>query len=329
VRLGLLDPLDEGLLRELRARLPARWELACAASARTDDQAAAARSADAVLVIWSAVSRPVLEASASLRLVQKLGVGVDKVDLECCRERGVAVARLAGVNAPAVAEHVVMLVLASLRRLASSDRRVRAGEWFKEEARAFQRQLRAKTVGLVGLGHVGTEVAKRLRPFEVLLLYTDLRRAPRATERRLGLRFVGLDELLASSDVVSLHVPYSPSSANLLSAERIAQLREGAVVVNCARGGLVDEDALADALASGRLAGAGLDTFAGEPVVSERLRALDTVVLTPHCAGAVADNFPFVVERALANVSSYLASGELPAEDRIFVPGAEHPGLGG
>ena len=169
------------------------------------------------------------------------------------------VAITAGANAVPVAEFTLLLVLAVLRRLPHREAQLRGGEWqrAREETRVHARQLRGKVVGLVGLGAIGREVARRMRAFDAEVRYYDVRRLAASEERALGVRFQDLDPLLAEADIVSLHVPLLPSTRELLSRERIARLRPGAIVINTARGELVDEAALAEALESGRLAGAG------------------------------------------------------------------------
>ena len=320
VRIAFLDQVDERVAQVYESALPAGWTLVRSRSYDEADQVEAARDADVLFVSWTAASARVMSAAPGLRLVQKLGVGTDRVDIDHCREHGVAVARLAGVNAVPVAEHVVLMILAALRQLPRSDRRIRTGEWFKEEARGFQRELRGRTVALIGLGHVGREVAKRLRPFEVDLRYHDPRRLSVEEEATLGIRYQELDEALAEADIVSLHLPLLPSTHRLLDDRRLRLLPRGAYLVNCARGGLIDEAALDRALRDGHLAGAALDCFEQEPVGVSPLFDHGTVVVTPHVAGATADNVAFVARRAYDNVRRYLAGDGLPVEDVVYLP---------
>jgi len=317
---AVLDEFEDELYALLENALPEGWQAARAASYDEGDQVQAATGADVIYAGWAPVTRRILEASDKLRFIQKLGVGVDRVDLDYCRERGIGVARLAGVNAVPVAEHTVMLMLACLRQLVKSDRRMRAGEWFKEEARLFQRELRGKTIGLVGLGFVGKAVVQRLRGWEVDVTYYDVRRLPLDIEAELGIRFQPLDDVIAGADIVSLHLPLLPDTANLLDDARLRRMKPGAILINCARGGLVDEAALAAALREGRLAAAGLDTFEHEPLTSHELPRLDNVTSTPHCAGATADNFAFVAKRAAENAAHYLAGQPIPDDDLVVKP---------
>ena len=296
----------------------------CGKSRQLENQTAAVSEAELLFVMAAPVTAEILSAARNVRFIQKLGAGVDKIDLKVCAERGIAVARLAGGNAIPVAEHTLLLILASLRRLPMIDRRTRGGEWLKEESRGVNRQLHGKRVGLIGLGAIGKELAKLLKGFEVEIVYYDPAIAPAEVEQKLGVRALPLDELLATSDIVSLHLPLLPETANLISKERIDPDEAGRSADQlCACGGLVDEAALTAALTEGRLFAAGIDAFAKEPPIGSPLLTLDQTVVTPHFAGATIDNFSSVIERAVRNAHQYLDSGTLPEADVVFVPQAQ------
>lgn len=214
-----------------------------------------------------------------LRLVQKIGVGVNTIDLEACRARGIAVCNLPGTNAPAVAEMTLLLMLAVLRRLPVFDRTMRQGRWSVEpEMQDRLGELGGRIVGLVGYGAVPRALAPALAALGCRILYANRTPKPDA----IG-AFRPLPALLAEADVVSLHLPLLPETEQLIDAAALARMKPGAILVNTARGGLVDEAALIEALTSGRLGGAGLDVFAREPaVVNDPLLALENVVVTPH-----------------------------------------------
>ena len=286
------------------------------------------RAADLAFVMATPVPAALLEAAGRLGFIQKLGAGVDRIDLETCRERGIGVARLHAGNAIPVAEHTVMLMLAACGRLPLLDRATRAGGWDKEACRGVNRQLRGKTIGLIGFGASGRAVAGLLAGFGVEILYYDPVRAPPELEAELHATAAPLEELLARADIVSLHLPLLPETRNLLDARRIALIKRGAILVNAARGGLVDEAALAEALRDGRLFGAALDAFAIEPPVGNPLLTLEQVVATPHCAGATIDNFAAVAARAVANGQRYLAGEALPPDDLVLAPRRAGRGLG-
>jgi glyoxylate reductase len=236
-----------------------------------------------------AVDGPLLEAAGpDLRVVANFAVGYDNVDLAACRERGVVVTNTPDVLTNATAELAVALMLAAARRLGEGERIVRAGRWTGwEPGQMLGRELCGAVVGIVGLGRIGTRVAELLQGFDVELVYAARSRHPE-TEQRLGARHAELADLLAGADFVTLHAPLTPATRHLIDEHAIEQMKPGAILVNTARGGLVDAAALARALREGRLAGAGLDVYEREPEVPAELLDLEQVVLAPHLGSATA-----------------------------------------
>ncbi len=216
-----------------------------------------------------------------LRVIANYGVGYDRIDLEACRERGIVVTNTPGVLDAATADLAVALLLAARRQVVKGDRFVRAGRWRGSWAEGrIADEFTGSTVGIVGLGRIGSAVARRARGFELRVLYTQRTRV----ETDLG-EFRELDALLAEADLVTLHVPLTTETHGLIDARRLALLRDGACLVNTARGEIVDQEALVAELVSGRIR-AGLDVFVGEPNVPEELLGLENVVLTPHIGSA-------------------------------------------
>lgn len=224
------------------------------------------------------VDAELVAALPRLRHVASYGVGVNHLDLEACKARGVLVTNTPGVVTEATADMAFGLMLAVARRIAESDRLVRRGGWTGiDPAWMLGTEVNGKTLGIVGFGRIGQAVARRATGFAMRVLYS--------TPRELifnGAEHRTLDALLAESDVVSLHVPLVPATRNLIDRQRIQSMKPGAILVNTARGGVVDEVALAEALSSGHLGGAGLDVFEDEPHVRDALVRLENVVLTPH-----------------------------------------------
>ena len=261
-------------------------------------------------VIWHVLRRAdatLMDAAPKLRLIQKIGVGVNTIDLDAARARAIAVCNLPGTNARAVAEHALMLMLAALRRLSRFDGAVRSGRGWTLDPVLLDGlgELGGRTVGLVGYGDVPRALAPVLAALGCRVLYTARTPRPDALAS-----FRTLDALLAESDVVSLHVPLTGETANLIDAPRLARMKLGAVLVNTARGGLVDQAALTEALRTGHLAAAGLDVFADEPAdPAEGLMRLDNVVLTPHTAWLTTGTFDRSFALAAENVRR-LAAGE-------------------
>ena len=248
-----------------------------------------------------AVGPAELDLLPDLRLVANYGVGYDRVDVAACRERGVAVTNTPGVLDAAVADLTLALILACRRHLVASDRFVREGRWQRGWARPelLGRDLAGATLGVVGFGRIGRQVATRAQAFGMRIVF----------HRRTG--GIPLDELLRTADVVSLHLPLTPETDGLVSRERLALLQDGATLVNTARGAIVDEDALVEELVPGRIS-AGLDVFADEPRVPERLLGLPNVVLTPHVASATVETRAAMTRVLADNVLAFLRGDALP-----------------
>lgn len=241
-----------------------------------------------------------LELFPSLRLIANYGVGYDRLDVDACRARGVAVSNTPGVLDAATADLAFALLLAARRRLVEGDDLVRAGRWGTAWSGGpfLGREVSGVRLGIVGLGRIGSAVARRARGFDMDVLH--YRRSP---SDDAGYR--DLDDLLRESDIVSLHTPLTPETTGLISRERLALLRDGTTLVNTARGAVVDEDALVDELVSGRIT-AGLDVFVHEPHVPEALRGLPNVVLTPHIASATVETRAAMTRIVVDNVLAFL-----------------------
>lgn len=264
---------------------------------------AAVGNADALVVrSETIVDREVLRAAPKLRVIARAGVGVDNIDLDAATRAGVLVLNAPGANAVSAAEHTIALLLAVTRRIAVADASTRAGRWERKHLKPID--LRGRTVGVVGLGRVGSRVAQRLRAFEMkVIAYDPYLSTQRFTE--IGAAPVDYQTLLAVSDVITFHVPATDETHHMLDATTIERLKPGAVVINAARGEVVDQAALAAALAAGRIAGAGVDVFPEEPCTSSPLFALPNAVVTPHIGGSSAE--------ALAAVGEVIGTSTLAA----------------
>ena len=232
------------------------------------------------------VTRRLIEASPRLRWVARAGAGLDNIDVAAAKERGIAVLNVPGANAVAVAELMFGLLLGLLRQIPAADASVRRGEWDKSPY--MGRELRGKTLGIVGLGKIGRAVAQRARGFEMTCVGHDPL-VPDAQVRAMDVEPLGLDALLARADILTLHVPLTPETKGMIGPTQIARMPRGAILVNAARGGLVDESALLAALETGGLSGAALDVFAGEPPKGSPLLSHPRVVLTPHIGAATVE----------------------------------------
>jgi D-3-phosphoglycerate dehydrogenase len=230
------------------------------------------------------VTRRLLEAAPQLRWVARAGAGLDNIDTAAASERGIGVLNVPGANAVAVAELVFGLLLALFRRIPEADAAVRRGGFDKVQGR----ELRGKTLAIVGLGKIGGAVARRARAFEMEVIGFDPV-VSSAQARELGVEPVTFEDLFPRADILTLHAPMLPETRGMVGAAQIARMPRGAVLVNAARGGLVDEAALVEALRSGALAGAALDVFAEEPPKGSPLLSLPNVVLTPHIGAATVE----------------------------------------
>jgi D-3-phosphoglycerate dehydrogenase len=244
------------------------------------------RNVDAWIVATAPVTREMLASFPKLKVIAKRGVGYDQIDVAAAKELGRVVTFAPGGNGPSVGDHTIALMLAVAKRLCEFRELMRAGNWSVQPVTELYR----KTVGLVGLGRIGRGVAQRLKGFETTILAFD-EIPDQQYAKANGIRFVDLPYLLQESDYISLHLPLTPSSRNLINEAALASMKETAILVNTARGGLVDEAALLRALRTGKIAGAGLDVLLGEQEpawrsTAEELMSLPNVVVTPHVAGA-------------------------------------------
>ena len=280
------------------------WDVLTPAAASLPSEIA---SADALIVRSATkITAGLLEKAAKLCVIGRAGVGVDNVDVEAATNRGVLVMNTPGGNAVSVAEHTLALMLALARAVPQASASTQSGQW--EKSKFSGTELRGKTLGLVGLGRVGTEVARRARALEMKVIAYDPYVTP-AAAREVEVELVPLDDVLQRSDVLSLHTSLSPATEKLLDTVALAKMKKGAWLINCARGELIDEPALAEALRSGHIKGAALDTFAQEPPKNSPLIGLPNVIATPHIAGSTAEAQEEVGTAIAQQVRDYLAEG--------------------
>ncbi len=228
------------------------------------------------------IDRAVLDKAVRLKLVARPGTGLDNVDTEYAKSKGVMVVNSPESLVEGVAEHVVLFMLALSRKLPAADLSTKAGKW--EKNALMGRELKGKVLGIVGLGRIGKRIAEIARTLGMSVLFYDVIAIPPEVVASLGARVVSLDEVFSSADFITLHVPMTPQTAHMVNAARLAQMKKTAYLVNTSRGGVIDEGALADALREGRIAGAALDVFEKEPPTGAILSAPNTI-LTPHIGG--------------------------------------------
>ncbi|MBV9338216.1 MAG: phosphoglycerate dehydrogenase [Solirubrobacterales bacterium] len=262
--------------------------------------------ATAGIVSTDPFTADVLAGCPRLRVLARVGVGIDTIDVAAATAAGVAVTITPDTNTAAVADHTIALILACCRRVLENDATVRTKEWSRGGP-LTGRELTGATVGIIGLGMIGRAVAERLAGFGVRLLGTDL-----PGVRYAGCERVALGALLGQSDIVSLHVPLSRHTQGMIGERELAMMRRGAIFINTARGGVVDETALVRVLSSGHLAGAGLDVFAQEPPLTSPLLRMPNVVLSPHIAGISISSQQSMLEMAADSILDILAGRDCP-----------------
>lgn len=276
--------------------------------------------ADALLVRSAVQVNGSLLANANqLRVIGRAGVGVDNIELDPATRKGIAVMNTPGANAVAVAEHTIGLMLSMARFIPRANELMHAGKWEKKSLQGTE--LRGKTLGIVGLGKVGLEVAKRARAFGMDIVAHDPF-VSAAIAKDSGIRLASLNEVYGAADYLSLHVGLTPQTQNMINSDSLKKMKKGVQLVNCARGELIDEAALAAALKEGQVAAAALDVFVQEPLKDSPLQKMDNVVLTPHIAGATNEAQEAVGHQIALQVKEYLKNGVI--QNAVNVPSVSH-----
>ncbi|MFC4527349.1 D-glycerate dehydrogenase [Dyella halodurans] len=267
----------------------------------------------ALIGLSDRIDAAVLEGNQRLKVVANLGVGYNNLDLDAMSKAGVLACNTPDVLTETVADYAWALMLAAARRMGAAERWLRAGHWATSRMRFddwLGVDVHGRTLGILGMGRIGRAIARRAAGFDMRVIYHNRSRLPEAVERESGATLVGKPELLRQADHLLLVLPFTVANRHAIGAEELAQMKPSAVLVNIARGGIVDDAALAAALRDGKLAAAGLDVFEGEPVVHPDLLALDNVVLSPHIASASEDTRRSMARVAAENVIAALGCGE-------------------
>ena len=320
-RILLIDPIPPPLVERMRPMFPAGTDLDMVSTLSEEELARHAAETEILLDIQRKVDAHLLSILPRVRFVQRVGVGYDNLDLEALQAAGIVASYTPGANAIAVAEHTILLMLALLKRFVAAESATRQGNWPTMELfQAGLGELANTTVGLVGFGSIGRAVAQRLAPFGSHLLYTARHAMDPATEQQFGVRYASLDDLLASSTIVSLHVPLNGATRRLIGETELAKMPHGAFLINTSRGEVIDESALRRAIESGKLGGAALDVLHNEGPGGNTFAGLPQVIVTPHIAGGSRAAVERALQMALANVARYLR-GE-PLLDLVPAPSA-------
>ena len=279
---------------------------------KTQQEFDALEDADVILLRILKMPAKDIQRFPSLKAILRWGVGFDTVDIEAAGKRGIYVCNTPGANAHAVAELVVMMILTLSRKILCYRDSINKGQWTKNAYLNQTITLNNKVVGIIGGGNIGRRVAQDVHALGASTLYYDPYRMSEEKEAQLNMRYVPLEELLRTSDVVTIHVPLMDSTRHMIGREQIAAMKDGAILINCARGGLVDDQALLEAVESGKLAGAGIDTLEAEPPDADSpLRNNPHILLTPHIGGDVSDIGDVAIPMISENMRK-LVKGEKP-----------------
>ncbi len=318
VHIAFLTPMAQITLEAVRKLMPVNCTIAFAQTSTKAEQIKLLADADVVMIAGTFIEGDVIRQAPRLKMIQKWGIGVDKIDLIAAKECNVLVSITSGATSIPVAEHTLLLMLAVSRRLPLAHRSLGQGQWMAADLRTVCSKLDGKTMGLFGFGGIAQQVAKRLKGFDVEVLYHSRTRVASDIEDRLQARYVDFDTLVANSDILSLHAPLSEQTYHRLNADTFAKMKRGAILINTARGELIDEPALIQALQQGQLSGAGLDTFEAEPPRADNpLFQMDQVVVTPHAAGGVYDNLPNRVGHMFRNIELFQRGLPIPEADLV------------
>ncbi len=310
-----LNPATPDLYEVMREETPPGLDLLFLESWQPAEVNAKLPRADAFLIADAALTADMIQHASKLRMVQHQGVGYERIDAKALAKAGVPLALCPAGMAEAVGEHTVLLILAALKRLVAAHESMVAGRWLMWELRPSTRNLHGKTVGLIGFGRTGRGVAKCLRGFDVRVIAHDPYITLSDREKsEFGVALVTKATLLHEADIVSLHVPLTPETRHLIGKAELGQMKASAVLVNVSRGGVIDQDAVYEALRDRRIMAAALDVYSPEPLpAGHPLTRLDNVVLTPHVAAGTLDAFRTKMRFALGNIARAM-SGEEPLE---------------
>lgn len=303
-KVAFIHGLTDEIVEVITGHTPDGWTtVVVGRDTPSEEQQALARDADFLMVYAAPLADDVLCAADKARLVQLLAAGYDRMNLPLMRALEVPCANNGGANSWAVADHALMLMLALYRQQIHTDPATRQGNWSAPITGTNTFEMANKLVGVLGMGNIGRQVARRVQGFDAKVQYYDMYPLPEDRERELDVRRVDLDELFRTSDILTCHTPLTPETRHIVSRERIALMKPTAVIINTSRGPVVDETALIEALRQGKIAGAGLDVFEQEPVDPDNpLLRMDNVVVTAHIAGTTWDTWFRRAEFAYQNM---------------------------
>ena len=270
-------------------------------------------NADKAIIGIEEINKDLLSQLPKLKMISKYGVGLNNIDIEACKELGVEIAFTPGANKSSVAEFALLLILNALRRIDSNKDEIINNHWSQQKGRG----LLGKRIGILGMGNIGKELIKLLAPFDTEIFFYDQLAQTVEVNKSIKISQVTLEELLTNSEIISIHLPLTPETKNIISSEVLEKMKKDVILINTARGDVVDEMALADALLRRVIAGAGLDVYEKEPEVPDSLLALDQVVLLPHMGSGTVETREAMGFRAVSNIEAFAEGRALPDRGAI------------
>lgn len=290
----------------IKSAVPDGFELEMLESVSQQELEGKVKEADYLLVSGRLkINRTVLENAQNIKMIQRTGVGLDSIDLEYIRNHDVPFYVNKGVNAQSVAEHTILLMLASLRNLVEINENTKRGIWKKQAQGVCTHELCGKTVGLIGMGAIGRKVAGMLKAFGAEVLYNDVSKMKQEDENTLGIKFSTREEIIEKSDIISLHCPLTDDTRHMINDRTVNKMKNGVILINTARGGLIDEAALINGIKNGKISGAGIDVYEKEPVDNSEVLNLQNVITTPHIGGVTYDSFYQMMYQAMRNIEMF------------------------
>lgn len=290
----------------IKSAVPDGFELEMLESVSQQELEGKVKEADYLLVSGRLkINRTVLENATNIKMIQRTGVGLDSIDLEYIRNHDIPFYVNKGVNAQSVAEHTILLMLASLRNLVEINENTKRGIWKKQAQGVCTHELCGKTVGLIGMGAIGRKVAGMLKAFGAEVLYNDVSKMKQEDENALGIKFSTREEIIEKSDIISLHCPLTDDTRHMINDRAVNKMKNGVILINTARGGLIDEATLINGIKNGKIAGAGIDVYEKEPVDNSEVLNLQNVITTPHIGGVTYDSFYQMMYQAMRNIEMF------------------------
>jgi D-3-phosphoglycerate dehydrogenase len=300
-----LEPLSKGMKNYLREELQNQCNLHFFDT--VEEGESLLPEAECLIVFTKGITKELIIKASKCKIVQKLGAGFDKIDRNQLNEQNIYLTVTKGVNSRSVAEHALLLMMATYKRLITAHNALLAGSWHKTALRDFSYELSGKTIGLIGLGSIGKELCQLLRGFDVDIRYFDIFPVSSEEEITLGVKYCRMEDIIPLADVISLHVALTDKTRNLVNREFLDRAKRTAIIINTCRGEVIDESALYDALKNFKILGAALDVFTTEPLPSDSpLRGLENVILTPHIGGGTIDAMKRVTKIAASNIKGAL-----------------------